>query len=110
MRRLLCTVALAVVLPIPLGATAATSTYGNNFTQDQNLKREVMACDGEADSHGVRGDYVPNGTGSTYTIYDGNGSGNSCAHTGVFSQKIYKHRVVEVRTAQPDGVGAWAYP
>ncbi len=109
-RRVLCAVVLAAVLPVPVAAVGATSWVGSNFTQDLDSRREVMACDRESDGNGVRGDYVPNGTGSTYTVYDGNGSGNSCAHSGSFSKRIYKHRAVEVRTAAPDGVGAWVYP
>lgn len=110
LKRAALAVVIALALPAPLQAVAATSWYSKNFTRDLDSRREVMACDGESDGYGVRGEYVPNGTASTHTIYDGNGASNSCAHSGSYSQRIYKHRVVEVRPVSMDGVGAWVYP
>ena len=110
-KRAFCAVVLAAVLPAPVAAVGATSWYGSNFTKDLDSRREVMACDREGgDGNIVRGDYTPNGTSSIHVIVDDNGANNSCAHSGSYSKRIYRHRVVEVRTLAPDGFGAWVYP
>ncbi|MET4076863.1 hypothetical protein ABIB53_000011 [Janibacter sp. UYMM211] len=103
--------AVTAVLLLNGGAAVAVSSYqGSDFTRDLDSRREVMACDMESDGNGVRGEYVPNGTSSTHTIYDGNGASNTCAHSGSYSARIYKHRVTEVLELEPDAHGAWVYP
>ncbi|MEI2775136.1 MAG: hypothetical protein V9G19_04015 [Tetrasphaera sp.] len=96
---------------IPAAAESGLkSMQGSDYTQDFNSIRQVKACDMEADSHGVRGDYTPIGSSSTNTIYDGNGANNACEASGVYAQKIYRHRAVEVIPADFDAIGPWRYP
>lgn len=113
MKRALCWLGVAVALAAPASVNADSglkSRQGSDYSQDHNSIRQVMACDRESDSHGVRADLVPMGSSVPHTVNDDNGANNACVSSGVYSQKIYRHRIVEVIPWENDPVGPWKYP
>jgi hypothetical protein len=113
MRKLLGIVfmAMTVIGTTPaMAASGLKSTAGQDYSQDHNAIQQVRACDEESDSHGVHADYTTIGSSINQQVRDGGGANNGCASTGVYSQKIYKHRIVEEVNASPDEFGVWKYP
>lgn len=111
--RAMVVAAACVLMSSPVAASAATgliSYEGSDYSYDWNSITQVMVCDQESDSNGVHADYLVIGSGTNQQVRDGDGGRNACASTGVYSQKIYRHRAVEEVPLAPDQFGSWKYP
>ena len=112
-RRTVWLASAVILIGAPTGAQAAAglmSKEGSDYSVDWNLIRQVDACDMESDGHGVHADYLVIGSGTNQQVRDGNGANNGGESSGVYSAKIYRHRIVEEIPFDNDQFGPWVYP
>lgn len=106
----LSTAALAVAALAPGSALAGhsvTSTSGLDYTWNHASNVRLDIHDGEADSHNVAGEWVPQGSSGVATATNTRGGGTTYT---VPTNPIYRHRVVELVPNRNDDYGAWVYP
>lgn len=92
------------------GASGLKSTKNGNYSQDHNSIKQVKACDMASDGSPVYAQYTPIGSNSVNSVSDRNGANNACESTGIYTKKIYKHRIGIEIAVLPDSYGSWRYP
>lgn len=91
-----------------MGASAAFSFNGDDFSVDGNGARSLATCDREADATKVKGvwDFDFNGGGNG-AVTDPDGSNGNCWQVDDVGARIQRHQTCEAPDFLPDPCGEW---
>lgn len=101
------------VLAAPGVANAVSVEYsysGADYTYNSSNGYAIWACDGENDSHQVKGQYYKTSNTSQLVEFTNTKGYGTCYYANSTTAPIYRHRVVEVVPLSVDDYGAWVYP
>lgn len=106
--RTLAWIVAILFMMAPAIASAATSSYGANYSYNSGTLKTMYACDMESDSDPAYALFDTVSSGYGLRVTDSNGSASGCGIRSVYSN-ITGHRTCEDQDFVPDPCGGYVY-